>query len=377
MGREHVAMAAITLAISSPAAAWTLLGLDWSWQSGPMSDPFYINHSSFPASVGSQTDVQDALERALATWGDEGDAAFRFTYGGPTTTTSWGRGGGHVAQFHSSSVGGKLAIARASGFGDRMQDCDIRFYGANSFGVIQWSADPQGASSTTYDLELVALHEFGHCAGLNHSADPQAVMHDPVSRGTGPTQRHLRADDIDGLQSIYGVAVGVDLNLSVLDPWTAGTTVTVEVSGAPPLQRVHLASSSLGVGDGACYAALGGRCADILAPVHVADSARADATGVALLEWAIPSTYGGLDVGVQAVVLQGPGGADTLMSNAVGGTVLSTASCQGGLVADCDGNCAELIWVGDGICDDGTVHPWGNTNLDCAQFNFDDGDCAP
>ena len=45
------------------------------------------------------------------------------------------------------------------------------------------------------------------------------------------------------------------------------------------------------------------------------------------------------------------------------------------MVYDCDMVCVSSSitsgWVGDGICDDGD----GYTNLDCAEFDFDGGDC--
>ena len=50
-------------------------------------------------------------------------------------------------------------------------------------------------------------------------------------------------------------------------------------------------------------------------------------------------------------------------------------SCGDDMVFDCDMECVSSSitsgWVGDGICDDGD----GYTNLDCAEFDFDGGDC--
>jgi Matrixin/Bacterial TSP3 repeat len=52
------------------------------------------------------------------------------------------------------------------------------------------------------DLETVAAHEIGHTLGLAHSNDPNALMFPSYS---GP-HRFLDQDDIDGVQSIYGVS---------------------------------------------------------------------------------------------------------------------------------------------------------------------------
>jgi acylphosphatase/peptidoglycan hydrolase-like protein with peptidoglycan-binding domain len=50
------------------------------------------------------------------------------------------------------------------------------------------------------DLPTVALHELGHGLGLAHSTDPSAVMYAYY----GGPRRELTADDVSGIQSIYG-----------------------------------------------------------------------------------------------------------------------------------------------------------------------------
>lgn len=50
------------------------------------------------------------------------------------------------------------------------------------------------------DLDTVALHELGHGIGLNHSADPDAVMYAYY----GGARRELHADDVAGAQHVYG-----------------------------------------------------------------------------------------------------------------------------------------------------------------------------
>ena len=55
-------------------------------------------------------------------------------------------------------------------------------------------------------------------------------------------------------------------------------------------------------------------------------------------------------------------------------------SNQGGCfpdeITDCNGNCAPQDWLGDELCDDGSYTWEGHPiNFNCAQFNFDQGDC--
>ena len=57
------------------------------------------------------------------------------------------------------------------------------------------------SDSRNVDLLTVAAHEIGHTLGLAHSSDPDALMFASYS---GP-RRFLSADDVAGVQSIYGV----------------------------------------------------------------------------------------------------------------------------------------------------------------------------
>ncbi|MCI0607477.1 MAG: matrixin family metalloprotease [Anaerolineae bacterium] len=58
------------------------------------------------------------------------------------------------------------------------------------------------SDSSNVDLLTVAAHEIGHTLGLAHSSDPNALMYPSYN---GP-HRFLDADDIEGAQSLYGVA---------------------------------------------------------------------------------------------------------------------------------------------------------------------------
>jgi hypothetical protein len=52
---------------------------------------------------------------------------------------------------------------------------------------------------SAYDLRTVALHEFGHALGLNHSTTYSAVMYSVYTT----TKQALTRDDINGIQKIY------------------------------------------------------------------------------------------------------------------------------------------------------------------------------
>ncbi len=55
-----------------------------------------------------------------------------------------------------------------------------------------------------YDLQGVAAHEYGHALGLDHSLDPDATMYS-TSFNKGVSFRSIEADDVAGLQYLYGV----------------------------------------------------------------------------------------------------------------------------------------------------------------------------
>lgn len=56
----------------------------------------------------------------------------------------------------------------------------------------------------------------------------------------------------------------------------------------------------------------------------------------------------------------------------------TSGACACGELSDCNGNCAPLVWLGDGWCDDGAYSWHGNAvHYDCAAYFCDEGDCDP
>lgn len=50
--------------------------------------------------------------------------------------------------------------------------------------------------------------------------------------------------------------------------------------------------------------------------------------------------------------------------------------CNADETLDCNGNCAPIDWLGDAYCDDGGWEYLGNfIDLDCAEYDFDQGSC--
>ena len=87
-------------------------------------------------------------------------------------------------------------------------------------------AVPTDALSTPLGFLSTAAHEIGHAIGLDHSANPNAIMY-PYYNG----MTRLSSEDIAGIQAIYGVA-----------PTTSSTSTATSTSPLSAAQYSHEAS---------------------------------------------------------------------------------------------------------------------------------------
>jgi hypothetical protein len=173
----------------------------------------------------------DALLNAEATWSAVSTSTFRYDAAGTTTSSGSAYDGQNVVSWLNEWPFDPMALAititffeTATGF---IVDSDVMI-NANE----PWSADgspspeptecpsappppsgspppppPPGAPNpvledcapSVFDLESVLLHEDGHVAGLDHSADPSAVMYALY----GGIRRALAQDDIDAISTLY------------------------------------------------------------------------------------------------------------------------------------------------------------------------------
>jgi len=181
------------------ALAWETSGITWTWQSHPVEDPFAVDVDSFPTDEVDPDELSDALDGAMESWSTldldlalsrEDDSS-----GGVLAAD------GQFTILHDAydGMGGVLAFTGTWTWDDYAGfDCDVVFLDYDDYGDIVWSADPDGPASGATDIQAVALHELGHCLGLNHSADSGAVMYAYYSG-----LRDLADDDIAGISSLY------------------------------------------------------------------------------------------------------------------------------------------------------------------------------
>jgi hypothetical protein len=161
--------------------------------------------AGFPGYVGAEL----AIWKATVEWGSElhGDGQ-----GDPQQPGDLGSGG---ANFDASFQGNALGIGSkndnvhseiAGSGGGVLAFCElpiadgwrIRYYASET-----WSDGPGAPLPGEQDLQGVAAHEYGHALGLAHSSVVGATMYPSASAG-GYALRSLAADDVAGLQAVYG-----------------------------------------------------------------------------------------------------------------------------------------------------------------------------
>lgn len=193
------ALPAAELDISPSLTTMPYLYAGYSWPSNKIPVGYRINENTSDC-----TGEGSAVQNAAATWSSAG-ANFSFSYAGATTAIAHGYDG--VNEIMWVNMGGTsiLAITYIWYSGSTLLENDIEF---NDY--YSWST-AQTCSPGYYDVQSVGLHEFGHwlcLSDLYGAAYAAEVMYGYSSSGT--TKRALTADDIAGIQSIYGTSASSD-----------------------------------------------------------------------------------------------------------------------------------------------------------------------
>lgn len=135
-------------------------------------------------------DVEYAIQKAFQVWSDVTPLKFRKITTGEADIMILFARGAHGDYDAFDGRGGVIAHAFGPGPG---------IGGDTHFDEDEiWTKNYKGTN-----LFLVAVHEIGHALGLGHSNDPKAIMF-PTYGYIDLNTFHLSADDIRGIQSLYG-----------------------------------------------------------------------------------------------------------------------------------------------------------------------------
>jgi len=137
-----------------------------------------------------------AVQTAAAAWHDQSGANIQLVYGGTTSGSSLTLNNKNEVFFRNDSTS---YVAETYWWYDgsgHLVDADIVMHEAYTYFA------GSGCSNGVY-IEDVAVHEFGHALGLDHSGVPNVTMEPAMLSYCDTSQMSLEADDISGIRSLY------------------------------------------------------------------------------------------------------------------------------------------------------------------------------
>ncbi|KAJ1113501.1 hypothetical protein NDU88_001743 [Pleurodeles waltl] len=139
-----------------------------------------------------QADVEHAVQKAFKVWSNVTPLRFTRIYDDISDIEISFVAGDHGDNSPFDGPGEFLAHAFDPGYGE---GGDVHFDEDET-----WSKGTDGTN-----LFLIAAHEIGHALGLAHSKDPGALMF-PFVVNVNTKDFQLSQDDINGIQSLYGLS---------------------------------------------------------------------------------------------------------------------------------------------------------------------------
>ncbi len=171
----------------------------YSWPHPPITAVTYRIYEN----TGDCTGEGSAVQAAADTWNATG-AEFSFRYSEAASIIAAGFDG--VNQILWTNMGSSGIVAQTSIWyninTNFIIECDMEFNDYYTF------SSASIASLGAFDIQTIALHEFGHFLCLNDlysPTDSAKVMYGYSSPGT--IKRNLHVDDIQGIRNIYGTSI--------------------------------------------------------------------------------------------------------------------------------------------------------------------------
>lgn len=172
----------IICGLVSVSLAYVLWGMQWPVGS---TVDYYINPNT-----AQVPDELSAVSAAASTWSAVNPAGLVLQYQGTTSSTTAVLNGENAIAWVNEGNTGTLATAYGWAVGSTAVEMDMVFNDFNS-----WFT-----SGAMFDIETVALHEFGHWVGLDHSGS--GIM----APFYGGVDRSIDSDAKAGFESMYGSA---------------------------------------------------------------------------------------------------------------------------------------------------------------------------
>ena len=186
-----------SLVLVEDAIAYKLIGKDWKYKSNPMGEAFEICLTNAPDAA------EQAIKDAAKAWEY---SKFKFTFKA-SACSSDGKfpkeNGTNQIDFGDLDI--KTAPGATSPFATdtRITECDIRFNKS-----LSWHTAATAPPRDKWDLRSAAVHELGHCLGLDNVPENPFSNHPPPvmeeSLGIKDKRRKLTQDDKNGRAAIYG-----------------------------------------------------------------------------------------------------------------------------------------------------------------------------
>jgi hypothetical protein len=125
--------------------------------------------------------------------------------------------------------------------------------GGTDAGDIIFNSNTNRQINSSYDIETVAIHEFGHALGMGHSQITTACMYAYYNA----TKQSLTSDDISGIQSIWQAPQLDQFNSNGQNngSYTRATNITSYIDANSQIAIPSLAISSLGQTEWFCVTA--------------------------------------------------------------------------------------------------------------------------
>lgn len=195
--------------------------------------------SNLRQTLGAHASWEQQIQKAAAVW--EAVAGINLVQvpddGTPISSSGYQQGdpySGDIRIGGMSQPGNQLAFAYAP----------QPFNGGAIAGDIFFNTDQRWqTNATTYDVQSVAIHEFGHALGMGHSEIATATMYASYTSA----KQSSTSDDTTGLRTIYGSRQSDEFDASVRNnSYTNASNITPYFDGSGRISLANLDISSGG-----------------------------------------------------------------------------------------------------------------------------------